>query len=247
MRASKTLSALSWQPVGVVDSPYRQKFAIPRQPNLVPEVCGRIIFYPQFSDLNMLRQIEEFSHLWLLFYFHATAAKGWSPTVQPPRLGGKTRVGVFASRSPFRPNSIGMSVVKNRGYHQCDGKTVLEVGGLDLLDGTPIIDVKPYLPYADAITGATSGYAAPPPTAKLDVEFSPTARSQLESLQNSHPGLAAILESILGQDPRPAWRVKEGDSKQYGLSLYDLNIKWRLQGSHIEVLSVSRPLDGQSK
>ncbi|MEQ8952563.1 MAG: tRNA (N6-threonylcarbamoyladenosine(37)-N6)-methyltransferase TrmO, partial [Gammaproteobacteria bacterium] len=151
------------KPIGILHSPYRQKFAIPRQPNLVPEAEGIISFESEYADPNLLRALDQFSHLWLLFLFHETASQGWSATVQPPRLGGKTRVGVFASRSPFRPNPLGMSVVRNLGHGMKNGRLQLRVGGIDLLDGTPIVDIKPYIPYADAIADAQGGFAAEAP------------------------------------------------------------------------------------
>lgn len=138
-------------PIAYINTPYKQKFAIPRQPNLVREAHGEIIFENDFADPNCLRGIEQFSHLWLVFVFHETADKGWAPTVQPPRLGGKENMGIFATRSTFRPNPIGLSVVENLGWKQQGASLTLQVGGLDLLDGTPILDIKPYLPYADAL------------------------------------------------------------------------------------------------
>ena len=128
---------MNLSPIAYITSPYKQKFAIPRQPNLVKEAKGEIVFEKDFSDPNCLRDIEQFSHLWLIFVFHETQDKGWSPTVQPPRLGGKENVGVFATRSTFRPNPLGMSVVENLGWEQLGSSLILKIGGLDLLDGTP--------------------------------------------------------------------------------------------------------------
>lgn len=230
---------LQYQAIGYVQSPYKQKFAIPRQPNIVPEVSGEIVLSGEFADPNVLRHIDQFSHLWLLFHFHETAGQGWSPTVQPPRLGGKERVGVFASRSPFRPNSVGMSAVKNLGHVSHRGKLIITVGGLDLLDGTPIIDIKPYLPYADCLTDANGGYAERTPASELSVVYCRDAQRQLADLQTRYPQLQNIITSVLKQDPRPAWRVKENDDKQYGITLYDLNIKWRVDEKNIVVSSIS--------
>ncbi|HWK53862.1 MAG TPA: tRNA (N6-threonylcarbamoyladenosine(37)-N6)-methyltransferase TrmO, partial [Hyphomicrobiales bacterium] len=174
-------------PIAYVNSPYKQKFAIPRQPNLVREAEGELLFEPAYADANALRGLEGFSHLWLIFAFHANAA-GWSATVTPPRLGGGTHVGVFASRSPYRPNPLGLSVVEFAGIEQRGDRLSLRVRGLDLLDGTPIYDIKPYLPYADAIVDASAAYAAQAPAA-CEVRFSEAARHALTQLQDSHPRL----------------------------------------------------------
>lgn len=226
--------------IAITHSPYKQKFAIPRQPNLVPEAVAELEFLPGYNDPNCLRELDQFSHLWLLFLFHAVADKGWSPTVQPPRLGGKERVGVFASRSPFRPNPIGMSVVKNLGFETVGNKLVLRVGGIDLLHGTPIVDIKPYVPYADSIADASAGFARSLPGHERPVQFSAEAEAQLQNLQSHYPDLPALVASVLRQDPRPAWRVREDDDKHYGMTLYDLNIKWQLQDGAVVVLSVAR-------
>lgn len=221
-----------------IRSPFKQKFAIPRQPGLVKAAVGEIVFIGDYAHPNCLREIEQFSHLWLLFHFHETADKGWSPTVQPPRLGGKERVGVFASRSTFRPNSIGMSVVENLGWQQRGKELTLKVGGIDLLDGTPIIDIKPYLPYADCITEARGGYAPVAPEKSYQVEFSAKAQEAMAVMADDYVDLRELITAVLEQDPRPAWRHRDPDDKQYGMSLYNLNIKWRVESGRITVLSL---------
>lgn len=222
-----------------IHSPFKQKFAVPRQPGLVEEAVGRIEFLPGYDDPNCLREIEQFSHLWLLFEFHEVADKGWSATVQPPRLGGKERVGVFASRSPFRPNNIGLSVVKNLGHELIGGKPVLHVGGIDLTDQTPILDIKPYVPWVDAIPEAEAGFAQQAPANNFPIDFADSATEQLKKYADQYPNLETLIRAILNQDPRPAWRVKEGDDKQYGMALYDLNIKWQWRDGRIVVLAIS--------
>ena len=182
--------------------------------------------------------MEQFSHLWLIFSFHETAEKGWSPTVQPPRLGGKENVGVFATRSTFRPNPIGLSVVENLGFEQTGSSLVLHVGGLDLLDGTPIIDIKPYVPYADAIPEAKAGFAEEAPSSDFKINFSSDAEDSLTECSKEYPELRAFITSVLEQDPRPAWRKKNNDDKCYGMSLYDFNIKLQIQKQQIIVLSI---------
>lgn len=234
---------MSFEVVATVRSPFKQKFAIPRQPNLVKEAKGSLLFTSQFNDENLLYRLDEFSHLWLIFEFHEVADQGWAPTVQPPRLGGKERVGVFASRSPFRPNSLGLSVVKNLGSRRENKQLIIDVGGIDLLDGTPVLDIKPYLPYADSIPNALGGYAQEQPQERFDVEFSTEAKERISIEEKRLPELGALIEAVLKQDPRPAWRVKEKDEKQYGIALYDLNIKWRVEDSTIVVTSVQSQED----
>ncbi len=229
---------MEYEVVATVSSPFKQKFAIPRQPNLVKEATGSLIFTEAFSDPQLIRRLEDFSHLWLIFQFHAVVEHGWTPTVQPPRLGGKEKVGVFASRSPFRPNSLGLSVVENLGSYQEQGRLIIKVGGLDLLDGTPVLDIKPYLPYADSIPEASAGYAQEQPQEKFEVSMTATALDRVRKEEGRYPGLEALILSLLRQDPRPAWRVKTLDEKQYGMALYDLNIKWQIDGQRITVVSV---------
>ncbi|MEY4641637.1 MAG: hypothetical protein RLZZ227_1631 [Pseudomonadota bacterium] len=219
-------------------SPYKQKFAIPRQPNLVREAIGELVFEAEFADINALRGLERFSHLWLLFVFHETAAQGWSPTVTPPRLGGSTKVGVFASRSTFRPNPLGLSVVEFLDYQQRGAELVLRVRGIDLLDGTPIIDIKPYLPYADTVAGATGGYAPDAPVAQLDVIFSTEARAQLTPHAQRHPELEAFITAVLRQDPRPAVHIRQGQQRDYAMFLHELNIRWQVAGAVCTVTAI---------
>ena len=234
------IPSMEIHPVGYIRSPYKQKFAIPRQPGLVKAATGEVVFLEAYADPNGLREIEQFSHLWLLFRFHETADQGWTPTVQPPRLGGRERVGVFASRSTFRPNGIGMSVVENLGVEQRGAELILKVGAIDLLDKTPVIDIKPYIPYADALPDARAGYAAMAPVNTWAVDFSEDAYQQLEALGDGYPDLKALITGVLEQDPRPAWRQKQPDDKQYGMALYDLNIKWRIDGDWIRVIRIER-------
>lgn len=224
--------------LAIVRSPYRQKFAIPRQPNLVREAIGELVFQPGHADPNSLRGLEQFSHLWLLFQFHATAAQGWSPTVSPPRLGGSTRVGVFASRSTFRPNPLGLSVVEFLDYGVHDGQLVLRVRGIDLLDGTPVVDIKPYLPYADALPGARGGYADAAPPALLEVVFSDEARAALTCYTDRSDDLEAFIRAVLAQDPRPAVHVRQDRERDYAVFLYDLNIRFRIDANCCSVLAI---------
>jgi tRNA (adenine37-N6)-methyltransferase len=231
---------VKYTPIAYTSSPYKQKFAIPRQPNLVREAMGEIRFVPEFSDVNALRGIEAFSHLWLLFHFHECAGQGSSATVSPPRLGGQQRVGVFASRSMFRPNPIGLSVVENAGLEQRGSSLVLKVRGLDLLDGTPILDIKPYLPYADAVPGASGGYAPLAPETCLQVEFSEVANTQVAALETVHPGLAAFITAVLQQDPRPAQHARSESDKVFAMLLHDVNVRWQVYEDRCKIIDLER-------
>ena len=233
------MSSFQFNVIGKVESPYKQKFAIPRQPGLIAEARGKLVLDPPYADDDIVRGIESFSHLWLVFVFHETASKGWSPLVRPPRLGGNTRKGVFATRATFRPNPIGLSVVKlERVYRQQD-KLVLELSGIDLLDGTPILDIKPYLPYADALPGAAGGFADSAPETRMAVSFSEQARDFCLA-QQAHPELALLIEKVLKQDPRPSYKKQRDTEQHYGMTLYHFNIKWTVNGEHNHVTEISQ-------
>lgn len=233
------MTEFTYKTIATLRGPYKQKFAIPRQPNLVPEAMGELVFEKEFADANGLRALDQFSHLWLIWHFHETSAQGWSPLVHPPRLGGKEKVGVFASRSPFRPNSIGLSVVRNLGSAEVDGKLALRVGGIDIVDETPILDIKPYVTYADSIADAESGFANEQPGSQRTISFSASAMQDLTASAADYPRLRDFIVAVLQQDPRPAWRVQANDDKQYGMTLYDFNIKWQFSGDKIEVKAIT--------
>ena len=232
----------SLNPIAIIHSPFKEKFATPRQAGLVPTVTAEVVFYPEYATPEAVRGLSEFSHIWLLFLFHHNWQKGWQPTVRPPRLGGNKRVGVYASRSPFRPNPIGLSAVRLLSVTVQDGQVVLKVQGADLIDQTPIIDIKPYLPYGDAISGAAGGFAPQAPSHRLTVEFSPLAKAQLARFRPAHPELEELLHETLGLDPRPAYRNTPEDERQYGVRLLDYNIRWQIRGGRVMVLSID-PLD----
>lgn len=232
------MTEFTYKTIATLRGPYKQKFAFPRQPNLVPEAMGELVFEKEFADANGLRALDQFSHLWLIWHFHETSAQGWSPLVHPPRLGGKEKVGVFASRSPFRPNSIGLSVVRNLGSAEVDGKLALRVGGIDIVDETPILDIKPYVTYADSIADAESGFANEQPGSQRTISFSASAMQDLTASAAEYPRLRDFIVAVLQQDPRPAWRVQANDDKQYGMTLYDFNIKWQFSGDKIEVKAI---------
>ncbi|MDC8832715.1 tRNA (N6-threonylcarbamoyladenosine(37)-N6)-methyltransferase TrmO [Alteromonas gilva] len=225
-------------PIGTLSSPFKQKFAIPRQPSLV-NAQGTVAFEPEFNDPNCWREISTYSHLWLLFLFHENLDQGWTPTVRAPRLGGNSRLGVFASRSTFRPNGIGMSAVRNLGVEHINGKIKLHVSGIDLLDGTPIIDVKPYLAYSDSIVDAKATLLDQHPLPARHVEFTPAATRQL--LQQPHEDLRALIVQCLGQDPRPAYRQRENnDARTYRVIFYDRDIHWQVKNATVVVTAIEQ-------
>lgn len=226
-------------PVGTIASPYKQKFAIPRQPKLIPEARAQLIFNKEFCREEFVRGLEEFSHIWLLFYFHETADKGWSSLVRPPRLGGNTKKGVFATRSTFRPNAIGMSAVELKSVEYKNKQLWLELGGIDLLDGTPILDVKPYLTYSDSIPYAINGYAEEAPISDLTVSFSKQVFEFCQANKKKYPDLLIFIEKVLLQDPRPAYKKDKTELQEYGMSLYDFNIRWEVEGKVNRVISIS--------
>ncbi|MFA3789530.1 tRNA (N6-threonylcarbamoyladenosine(37)-N6)-methyltransferase TrmO [Aliiglaciecola sp. SL4] len=230
-------------PIGHINTPYKEKFAIPRQPGLVTAAMGQIIFAQGFNSADFIRGIEQFSHLWLVFQFHQTANKSTSPLVRPPRLGGNEKVGVFASRSTHRPNNIGISAVKFEEVILVNSQTRIVVSGMDLLDNTPIIDIKPYIPYSDSIPHAEAGYGQTKPQETLAVIFSQNAREQLAIYQQQHPRLDTLIEQILSQDPRPAYHKTKTTDRLYGVALYDLNIQWRVLQNTCVVEQISRLQD----
>lgn len=230
---------IALQPIATIHTPYKQKFAIPRQPGLAKHALGLIEFLPEFADPNCLRGIEQFSHLWLVFQFHQTAQQGWSPMVRPPRLGGNKKMGVFATRSTFRPNHMGLSVVEFVGVEHSNGKLILKVCGMDLLDGTPILDIKPYIPYADSYPEAQGGFAQEQPQL-MAVSYSPAAVGQLSYWQQTYPQLRQLITEVLAQDPRPAYKANTELDKIYGMSLYELNIQWHVVDNCCEVLNIKQ-------
>lgn len=226
-------------PVGVIRSPYKEKFAVPRQPGLVPSARSELILQGEANAIEAVRGIEQFSHLWLLFLFDQNLEAGWRPTVRPPRLGGNERIGVFASRATFRPNGIGMSAVELLGVRQKGSDVILDLGGVDLVDGTPIIDIKPYIPYSDSLTQARGGFAHDQPDT-LAVEFSEQAERQLTGKQLARQ--RAVIEEVLAQDPRPAYKKGKQDEKEYAVHLFDYNVKFIVQNDRVTVTALDKPI-----
>lgn len=225
--------------IGVILSPYKEKFAVPRQPGLVPDGVGVLRLLAPYNQPEAVRGLEAYSHVWILFIFHQTQHQGWRPTVRPPRLGGNSRVGVFATRSTFRPNPLGMSLVALRAIRVEGSEVTLELGGLDLVDGTPVVDIKPYLPYAESIPAATAGFAQESPDATMAVMFSPLAKQRLNELEAPYPYLRRFITDVLAQDPRPAYRRGQNETKTYAALLLTFNVIWRVAGGVTEVVAIN--------
>ncbi|WP_312229814.1 tRNA (N6-threonylcarbamoyladenosine(37)-N6)-methyltransferase TrmO [Pseudescherichia sp.] len=232
------MSTFQFAQIGVIRSPYKEKFAVPRQPGLVKSGGGELHLIAPYNQADAVRGLEAFSHLWLLFIFHQTMEGGWRPTVRPPRLGGNARMGVFATRSTFRPNPIGMSLVELKGI-RCQGEQViLDLGSLDLVDGTPVVDIKPYLPFAEALPDAKASYAQQAPQATMPVNFTLELAERLPQLEKRYPHLRQFIVEVLAQDPRPAYRQQEEAGKEYAVWLLDFNVRWRVTEAGFEVFAL---------
>ena len=228
---------MEFTPIARIQSDFSEKFGIPRQSGLVEELMATVVFEPGYRDLSALRGIDGFSHLWLIWEFSQVRRKGWSPTVRPPRLGGNRRLGVFATRSPFRPNPIGLSCVRLVEVRQeRELGPVLVVAGADLMDGTPIYDIKPYLPYADCKPEAVGGFASRPKGADLAVDC------PWELLQTVPEGKRAALLAVLAQDPRPQYQDDPG--RVYGMAFAGLEVKFLVDGARLAVEEINSPPGG---
>ncbi len=222
-------------PIARMKSDFPTKFGIPRQSGLVEELRSTIVFEPDFRNPDALRGIEGYSHLWLIWQFSEAVREDWSPTVRPPRLGGNTRLGVFATRSPFRPNSMGLSCVKLIGVEQTEKYgTVIHVAGADLMDGTPIFDIKPYIPYADCKTDATGGFTDTADDYLLQVDFPAELLAKLPESKRD----AAV--AVLSHDPRPSYQRNPG--RVYGVEFGGFNIRFQVENETLRVIEVeSKP------
>ncbi len=232
------MTAFSFEQIGVIRSPYKEKFAVPRQPGLVKHGSGELHLISPYNHAEAVRGLEAFSHLWVLFVFHQTMDGGWRPTVRPPRLGGNARMGVFATRSTFRPNPVGMSLVELNGIRCEKDQVILQLGSLDLVDGTPVVDIKPYLPFAEALPEAQASYAQHAPSADMPVSFSTEVEALLPVLEKRYPHLSSFICDVLAQDPRPAYRKGEELGKTYAVWLLDFNVRWRVTEAGFEVFAL---------
>ncbi len=224
------MDEITIKPVAYIKNAYKEKFGVPRQSGLAPSVKSIVEFCDGFTDENIIRGIEQYSHLWLVWGFSKNHGQ-WSPTVRPPRLGGNKRVGVFATRSPFRPNGLGLSCVKLESVNKEGDGITLVVSGADLSDDTPIYDIKPYLPYVDCIEGALGGFSDEHKDDFIDVEFSEKAKENLSDEQIN------TLSEVLSLDPRPSYQ--DDESRIYGLSFDDFQVKFRYENQKIYVVEIT--------
>ena len=225
--------AYSMRVIARVHSDFSSKFGVPRQSGLVDALESTLVFEPEFRNEDALRGLEGFSHLWLVWVFDQAVREDWSPTVRPPRLGGNRRMGVFATRSPFRPNPIALSSVRLAGMERTEEfGTVLKLRGADLMDGTPILDIKPYIPYADSHPDAVGGFAAAPAGETLEVDIPP------ELLDAVPEGRREALRGVLAQDPRPHYQ--NDPERVYGFGFAGLEVKFSVEGTRLTVKDVKR-------
>ena len=224
--------AMTLKVIAHIHTAFPTKFGIPRQSGLVDSLRGEVIFTPEYRSADAVRGLEDFSHIWLVWQFSGAVREGWSPTVRPPRLGGNTRMGVFATRSPFRPNPLGLSSVRLEGIEmRPELGPVLLVRGADLMDGTPIYDIKPYLPYADCHADASAGFTAQTVRHQLRVECAP-------ALWDAVPGLdREALTGVLAQDPRPSYQ--HDPARVYGMSFGDAEVRFSVDGDVLTVVSIA--------
>ena len=216
-----------------IHTAFPTKFGIPRQSGLVDSLRGEVIFTPEYRNADAVRGLEDFSYIWLVWQFSGAVRDSWSPTVRPPRLGGNTRMGVFATRSPFRPNPLGLSSVKLEAIeHRPDVGPVLIVRGADLMDGTPIYDIKPYIPYADCHPDASEGFTGQTRMHLLQVEFPPTLMAQVPEADRD------ALTGVLASDPRPSYQ--HDPERVYGMEFAGLEVHFRVDGEVLTVTDVSR-------
>ena len=227
------MDQISIRPIAHMHSDFATKFGIPRQSGLVQELRSTIVFEPEFRNADALRGIEGFSHLWIIWQFSEAVRSDWSPTVRPPRLGGNTRMGVFATRSPFRPNHLGLSCVKLLGVEEtAEQGTVIHVGGADLMDGTPIFDIKPYVPYADSHPDAVGGFTDTAGDFLLEVSFPAALLAQLPEEKRQ------AAREVLSHDPRPSYQRKPG--RVYGLTFAGFDIRFTVEENLLTVVDVQK-------
>jgi len=224
----------TFEPIGVIHAPYKEKFGIPRQSSLVRAARSQLELLPPYNHPDSVRGLESFSHIWIHFVFHQTMQRGWTPLVRPPRLGGNAKVGVFASRSTHRPNPIGLSLVELDSIDFSQGVR-LNLIGADLLEGTPVLDIKPYIVFIEARPDAKCGFVDGPPP-ELKVRWSDEARRNVLALRAPAPELMALIDQMLAQDPRPAYQ--DDPQRCYGIRLYDLDVRFRVADGEALILEI---------
>ena len=229
----KAPEAMTLKIIAHIHTAFPTKFGIPRQSGLVDSLRGEVVFTPEYRNADAVRGLEDFSHIWLVWQFSGAVRDSWSPTVRPPRLGGNTRMGVFATRSPFRPNPLGLSSVKLEAIeHRPDVGPVLIVRGADLMDGTPIYDIKPYIPYADCHPDASEGFTGQTRMHLLQVEFPPDLLAQVSAADRD------ALTGVLASDPRPSYQ--HDPERVYGMEFAGLEVHFRVDGEVLTVTGIGR-------
>jgi tRNA (adenine37-N6)-methyltransferase len=234
------------RPIGIIRSCYPEKFGIPRQPGLVKSATARLEMLEPYNRPEMFKGLERFSHIWLQFLFHGTVEEGWKRTIRPPWLGGRERVGIFASRSPHRPNHLGLSAVRLLRIAREGKQVVLDLAEIDLLDRTPVIDIKPYIPYSDRIAEAGDGYTNPLEGPAVEVVFSEEAVDFCSDYERkTGRSLRELIFETLSLDPRPAsHRPRLGD---YGMLFWDVNVRWRVERGVFQVVGCEENERGAEK
>jgi tRNA-Thr(GGU) m(6)t(6)A37 methyltransferase TsaA len=222
--------------IAIVHSCYKDKFAIPRQARLVNAATATIELLAPYNDIEITRGLDDFSHLWLSFIFHRHLDKGWNTTVKPPRLDGKQRFGVFATRASFRPNPIGLSLVELDFIEQKKGQVLIHIKGADLVDQTPIIDIKPYVPYSDSLPNAKGGFTDQIIEVKLTISFSIQAEKDCQQAEKKYSHIREFIEQLLSLDHR-AYYYKKID-KIYSTRVYDYDLKWRINQQKVQVIGL---------
>ena len=223
------------EPIGIVRSCFSEKFGIPRQAGLAPSASATVELIGEYNREEMVRGLEQYSHIWLQFLFHQALKEGWKATVRPPRLGGKERLGVFATRSPHRPNHLGLSAVRLERVYRNDGVVRLDISGIDLLEGTPVIDIKPYIPYSDLVdTARMSRQWENLP--EFSIAFNQEAELFCSEYQKSTGRkLRCLIIEVLTQDPRPA--SQKNRRNEFGMSLWNVNVRWTVDGETCRIIS----------
>jgi tRNA (adenine37-N6)-methyltransferase len=229
---------ITLHPIGVLRSPFTSKFGLPRQSGLIQSAPAHVELLPPYNAADAVRGIDGFSHLWLIFAFHEHLDRPWQPLIRPPGLGGNTKTGVFASRSSYRPNHLGMSIVKLLHTEISERGIRLHISCPDIVSGSPIYDIKPYLAYADRIDDSNDGYAPAAPPVSLSVKFSAQAEAEIDKFPvEKYGALRELIKEVLSLDPRPPYKG-DADDKVYRVALYDLDVEWCVAGREAKVLRV---------
>lgn len=234
----------SFTAIGSVESPFKDKYGVPRQPSLAQNIKGRIVLKKDPDLVTAIKDLNGYSHLWVVFVFHKHGGKNWKPSIRPPRLGGRQKVGILSSRSPHRPNPIGISVVQFHGIDELsDDQVALNISGMDLIDGTPVLDIKPYLPYTDAVPHAEVGWSKN--TAQIvPVTFSEQALAVIQQHTDSRE-LSDCITQVLELDPRPGYQQRENpvsdeksDGLSYGIEISGFEVKYTIKNKSLFVTTI---------